>query len=87
MVRLSPPWRVSRTSPVGIASSLAGSPAVRGFGHRSVRHQRVSLLHLQGVPWARIGEQVGDDDITTTSRVYTHVLTDERELDYGKVLV
>jgi integrase len=44
------------------------------------------LLHLAGVPWARIGEQVGHDDITTTSRVYTHVVADERELDYVKVL-
>jgi CTP synthase (UTP-ammonia lyase) len=26
------------------------------------------------------------DDITTTSRVYTHVVADERELDYQDVL-
>jgi integrase len=43
-------------------------------------------MHLAGVPWARIGEQVGHDDITTTSRVYTHVVADERELDYERIL-
>ena len=52
----------------------------------TLRHRRVSLLHLGGTPWARIGELVGHDDITTTSRVYTHVLADERELDYSKLL-
>lgn len=39
-----------------------------------------------GMPWAQIGEQVGHDDITTTSRVYTHVVADEAELDYAAVL-
>ncbi len=39
-------------------------------------------MQLSGVPWARIGEQVGHDDITTTSRVYMHVVADEREVDY-----
>jgi integrase len=34
----------------------------------------------------RIGEQVGHDDITTTSRVYTHVVADEAELDYAETL-
>jgi hypothetical protein len=39
------------------------------------------------VSWARIGEAVGHDDITTTSRVYTHVVADEREIDYSVVAV
>jgi hypothetical protein len=43
-------------------------------------------MHLAGVPWARIGEQVGHDDITATSRVYTHVVADEAELDYEGML-
>ena len=65
------------------ASTAAGVPA---FSPHDLRHRRVSLLHLAGVPWARIGEAVGHDDITTTSRVYTHVLTDEVEVDYASVL-
>lgn len=47
---------------------------------------RVSLLHLAGMPWARIGEIVGHDDLMTTARTYTHVVADEREIDYGVML-
>jgi integrase len=65
------------------AAIAAGVPT---FSPHDLRHRRVSLLHLAGVPWARIGEAVGHDDITTTSRVYTHVLADETEIDYSTVL-
>jgi integrase len=65
------------------ACTAAGVPA---FSPHDFRHRRISLLHLAGMPWARIGELVGHDDITTTSRVYTHVVTDEGELDYANVL-
>jgi integrase len=40
------------------------------------------LLHLRGVPWARIGEQLGHRNLAVTANTYTHVLTDETELDY-----
>jgi integrase len=56
---------------------------VPSFSPHDLRHRRVSLLHLAGVPWARIGEQVGHDDLVTTARTYTHVVADERELDYA----
>jgi integrase len=38
------------------------------------------------VPWARIAEFVGHSDLTVTANTYTHVLTDETELDYGRLL-
>lgn len=57
------------------------------FSPHDLRHRRVSLLHLRGMPWARIGEHVGHDDIVTTARTYTHVLADETEIEYGKMLV
>jgi hypothetical protein len=38
------------------------------------------------MPWARIGELVGHDDLVTTARTYTHVVVDERELDYATLL-
>jgi integrase len=66
------------------ACTASGVPA---FSPHDLRHRRVSLMHLQGVPWARIGEAVGHDDITTTSRVYTHVVTDEAEVDYEPILL
>ena len=63
--------------------TAAGVPA---FSPHDLRHRRVSLLHLAGVPWARIGESVGHDDLVTTARTYTHALVDERELDYAELL-
>ena len=49
-------------------------------------HRRISLLHLRGVPWARIGEFVGQRSLSVTADTYTHVLTDEREIDYRALL-
>lgn len=65
------------------ACTAAGVPA---FSPHDLRHRRVSLLHLGGMPWARIGELVGHDDLLTTARTYTHVVVDERELDFGALL-
>jgi integrase len=66
------------------ACTAAGVPT---FSPHDLRHRRVSLLHLGGMPWARIGELVGHDDLVTTARTYTHVVVDERELDYDALLV
>ena len=63
--------------------TAAGVPA---FSPHDLRHRRVSLLHLRGMPWARIGEFVGHDDIVTTARTYTHVVADEREIGYAELL-
>jgi integrase len=65
------------------ACTAAGVPA---FSPHDLRHRRVSLLHLGGMPWARIGELVGHDDLVTTARTYTHVVADERELDYAALI-
>jgi integrase len=51
-----------------------------------LRHRRISLLHLRGVPWARIGEFLGQRSLSVTADTYTHVLTDEREVDYRALL-
>jgi len=51
-----------------------------------LRHRRISLLHLRGVPWARIAEFVGQRDLTVTANTYSHVLVDEAELDYRRML-
>jgi hypothetical protein len=37
------------------------------------------------VPWARIGEQVGQR-MAVTADTYSHVLADETELDYADLL-
>jgi hypothetical protein len=38
------------------------------------------------VPWARIGEFVGQCNLAVTANAYTHVLVDEAELDYAELL-
>lgn len=58
---------------------------IASFPH-DLRHRRVSLLHAQGLPWARIGELVGHADLVTTARTYTHVLVDEREIEYADLV-
>src|SRR6266511_2383969 len=65
------------------ACTAAGVPA---FSPHDLRHRRISLEHLRGVPWARIGELVGQRNLAVTANTYTHVLTDETELDYEVLL-
>ena len=65
------------------ACRAAGVPS---FSPHDLRHRRISLLHLSGVPWARIGEQVGQRNLAVTANTYSHVLADEAELDYAEVL-
>ena len=71
-----------RTS-IGRACIAAGVPA---FSPHDLRHRRISLLHLGGEPWARIGEYVGQRNLATTANTYSHVLADEAELDYAELL-
>ena len=71
-----------RTS-IAKACKAAGIPL---FSPHDLRHRRISLLHLRGVPWARIGEFVGQRDLSVTADVYSHVLGDETELDYAVLL-
>ena len=65
------------------ACTAAGVPA---FSPHDLRHRRISLLHLGGVPWARIGEHVGQRNLAVTANTYTHVLVDENEIDYAGLL-
>lgn len=65
------------------ACTAAGVPT---FSPHDLRHRRVSLLHAAGVPWARIGEAVGQRSIAVTADTYSHVLIDETELDYPSLL-
>jgi integrase len=64
------------------ACTAAGVPA---FSPHDLRHRRISLMHLSGVPWARIGEHVGQRNLALTANTYSHVLADEAELDYQAV--
>jgi integrase len=65
------------------ACTAAGVPV---FSPHDLRHRRISLMHLGGIAWARIGEYVGQRDLAVTN-TYSHVLPDETELDYESMLV
>lgn len=65
------------------ACTAAGVPV---FSPHDLRHRRISLLHLGGVPWATIGQNVGQRDLAVTANTYSHVLADETELDYPNLL-
>ncbi len=69
---------------IGRACTAAGVPA---FSPHDLRHRRISLEHLRGEPWARIGELVGQRNLAVTANTYTHVLSDETELDYTALLL
>lgn len=71
-----------RTS-IAKACRAAGIPL---WSPHDLRHRRISLLHLRGVPWAAIGQLVGQRDISVTADTYSHVLADEAELDYAQLL-
>jgi integrase len=71
-----------RTS-IAKACTAAGIPL---FSPHDLRHLRISLLHLRGMPWVRIGEFVGQRSLSVTADTYTHVLTDETEVDYEELL-
>jgi hypothetical protein len=38
------------------------------------------------MPWARIGECVGQRDLSVTANTYSHVMLDEAEVDYDALL-
>jgi integrase len=65
------------------ACRAAGVPV---FSPHDLRHRRISLVHRQGRPWAEIAAFVGHTKLSVTADVYTHVLVDGRELDYGALL-
>jgi integrase len=68
---------------IGRACRDAGVPH---FSPHALRHRRISLLHLQGVSWAEIGERVGQRNLAVTANTYTHVLVDGREVDRARLL-
>jgi integrase len=60
--------------------------AIPLWSPHDLRHRRVSLLHRQGRSWAEIGQFVGQRNLAVTANTYTHVLLDDRELDYRALL-
>jgi integrase len=70
----------------GRIAKACAAAAIPLWSPHDLRHRRISLLHLRGMPWARIGEFVGQRNLAVTANTYTHVLADETELDYVALL-
>jgi AAA domain len=47
---------------------------------------RLRADQAAATPWARIGEHVGQRNLAVTANTYTHVLSDETELDYERLM-
>jgi integrase len=47
--------------------------AIPTFSPHDLRHRRISLMHLRGVPWARIGEFVGQRNLAVTANTYSQL--------------
>jgi integrase len=65
------------------ACTATGTPL---FSPHDLRHRRISLWHRGGVPWAQIGQWVGQTSLRMTADTYTHVLADGAELDRFQLL-
>jgi integrase len=57
------------------------------FSPHALRHRRISLWHLQGVPWAEIGRRVGQRSLAVTADTYSHALLDAAEINRTELLV
>jgi hypothetical protein len=66
--------------------SCSSSPSRIPVASSTSNGSRVSLLHLAGVPWARIGEHVGQRNLAVTANAYSHVLVSDDELDYATLV-
>jgi integrase len=71
-----------RTS-IAKACKAEGVPV---FSPHDLRHRRISLLHMGGMPWAQIGALVGQRDLSVTANTYSHVILDRAEVDYAELL-
>jgi len=65
------------------ACKAAGIPL---YSPHDLRHRRISLWHMQGVPLAQVGQWVGQRNLSVTADTYTHVITDA-EIARGAFLV
>jgi integrase len=65
------------------ACRATGTPL---WSPHDLKQRRISLLDAQGKTWAEIADLVGNRSAKVLSDTYTHVLMDERELDYARVI-
>jgi hypothetical protein len=80
------PGRHSLTGTPRCKLRAPSGPRRRGEPDGRVSVQAGDHQRRAGVPWARIGEHVGQRSLRVTADTYSHVLADEHELDYRQML-
>ncbi len=68
---------------VARACRATGTPL---WSPHKLRHRRLTLWHLAGVPAAEMGRRVGQRRLSVTLDVYSHVVLDRREIDRAAFL-
>jgi integrase len=68
---------------LGRACAATGTPR---FGLHDLRHRRLSVWHRDGVPAAEAARRAGHARPSITLDVYSHVLVDDREVDWAALL-
>lgn len=59
---------------------------VERFGLHALRHRRLSMWPVQGVPIAEISKRAGHARSSMTLDVYAHVIADDRAIDRAAAL-
>jgi integrase len=60
------------------ACRATGTPL---WSPHDLRHRRLSLWHMAGVPVAEMARRVGQRKLSVTLDTYSHVVLDRREID------
>ena len=65
------------------ACRATGTPL---WSPHDLRHRRLSLWHMEGVPFAEAARRVGQRNLSVTADTYSHVVLDRREVDRAACL-
>jgi integrase len=65
------------------ACKATGTPL---WSPHDLRHRRLSLWHMAGVPFAEAARRVGQRNLSVTANTYSHVVLDRREIDRAAFL-
>jgi integrase len=80
------PVRPYANRPLWPVARAGRAAAVATFSPHDLRHRRISLLHRQGRSWAEVARFAGQRKLSITADVYTHVISDGREVDYAALV-
>ena len=82
--RVFPELRQARLrTDIARACRATGTPL---WSPHDLRHRRLSLWHMAGVPFGEVARRVGQGRLSVTADTYSHVVLDRAEVDRGTYL-